>query len=77
MSLTASASTVGSVQECDLANDPEAICAGGVVLTYDSQFVTTQTSVPGRSRQEIWIDCGAIVGAVQFFAWFLLVFFQE
>lgn len=52
-------------------------CRGGFGLTYSSQFVTTQVSVPGKSQQDIWIDCGAIVGAVQFFAWFLFVFFQD
>jgi hypothetical protein len=56
--------------------DPSDECQCTAMLGYSSQFTTVQKSVPGKSRQDIWIDCGAIVGAVQFFAWFMIVFFQ-
>jgi hypothetical protein len=64
-------------EECVVGQTPDQTCVGGYSIVYSSQFVTTQISVPGKSKQDIWIDCGAIVGAVQFFAWFLFVFFQE
>lgn len=64
-------------EECNVDGDVGPLCLGGVLYTYGSQTITTQISVPGKSKQDIWIDCGAIVGAIQFFAWFLLVFFQE
>ncbi|KPI45040.1 uncharacterized protein AB675_2625 [Cyphellophora attinorum] len=76
--LTSSQTTNGNFsEECVIGQTPDQTCMGGFSLVYSSQFVTTQISVPGKSKQDIWIDCGAIVGAVQFFAWFLFVFFQE
>lgn len=63
-------------QECDIATDPDARCRSSITFVYGSQFVSRQRSMPGKSKQEIWIDCGAIVGAIQFFQWFLIVFFH-
>ena len=76
--VTSSQSTTTNFsQECKAGEVPGLTCLGGFVLAYSSQFITTQVSMPGKSKEDIWIDCGAIVGAVQFFSWFLLVFFQE
>ena len=61
MSLTASSATGDASDDCDVAVDPQNRCLSVVTLTYDSQFVTAQRSAPGKSRQEIWIDLGAIV----------------
>jgi len=63
-------------EDCDIIANSSASCRNTVQFIYGTQFVNMQTSVPGKSKQDIWIDCGAIVGAVQFFAWFMYVFFQ-
>ena len=77
LSLMSSAPTTSDIAgNCDIANAPNASCLSVVSFSYGSQFVTNQRSVPGKSKQGIWIDCAAIVGAVQFFAWFLYTFFQ-
>ncbi|KAJ9612568.1 hypothetical protein H2200_004165 [Cladophialophora chaetospira] len=74
-SLTQSSSSVSNyTAECDVEVDPDAFCRSSATFAWGTQFVRKQTSIPGRSKQEIWIDCGAIVGAVQFFAWFAMVF---
>jgi hypothetical protein len=77
LSLTSSTTTVSDfAEECDVRLDADAGCITSAQLIYGTQFVSVQRSVPGKSMQDIWIDCGAIVGAVQFFAWFLYVYFQ-
>lgn len=77
LSLTASMSTTPEfLRDCDIATSANASCISAVSLTYGTQFVTYQKSMPGKTKEEIWINCGAIVGAVQFFAWFLYTFFQ-
>lgn len=76
--LTASQTTNNDFSErCRVGQTPDQTCRGGFSLIYSNQFITTQVSVPGKSQQDIWIDAAAITGAVQFFAWFLFVFFQE
>lgn len=77
LSLMSSVPTSSNITEdCNIGIDPSASCLTLAAVTYGTQFVTTQRSVPGKSKQDIWIDCGAIVGAVQFFVWFAVVFFQ-
>lgn len=76
LSLTSTAPTADFAQDCNVVVNANASCLGSTQLIYGTQFVTTQRSIPGKSMQDIWIDCGAIVGAVQFFAWFMYVYFQ-
>jgi len=63
--------------DCDVAKNASVSCRCSVGFVYGTQFVNSQASMPGRSKQNIWIDCGAIVGAVQFFAWVAMTFFLE
>jgi hypothetical protein len=77
LSLTSATATVPDFAEsCDVTVNASSSCITSAQLIYGTQFVNVQKSVPGKSMQDIWIDCGAIVGAVQFFAWFLYVYFQ-
>lgn len=75
---TSQTTTTNFSQECTLGEEEAPLsCTGGWSVQYGTQFITTQVSRPGKSKQDMWIDAGAIVGAVQFFCWFLLVYFQE
>lgn len=49
-------------------------CVSTAVFSYASHVVHTMTSKHGIDQLTIWLNCGAIVGAVQFFAWFLGIF---
>lgn len=42
-----------------------------ITLSFGSRIVRTTQTKPGISKQDIWLNAGAIVGAVQFFAWLL------
>ena len=44
-----------------------------VGLAYANQFVISQETRPGIGYLDIWLNAGAIVGSVQFFAWFAVV----
>lgn len=50
------------------------ICVAEMELSYASHTVRTMESTPGIDKPTIWLNCSAIVGAVQFFAWFLGIF---
>jgi hypothetical protein len=59
---------------CDVATDPNAqLCAGNIYMQIASNVVQTMESVPDIAKLDIWLNAGAIVGAVQFFAWFLVI----
>ena len=60
-----------NASECDLAKDFQRPCLVSATLSFSSQIVRTTESVPGISQLDIWINVGAIVGAVQFFGWIL------
>ena len=49
-------------------------CVSTATFGYASNVVHTLESRHGIDRLTIWLNCGAIVGAVQFFAWFLGIF---
>ena len=75
--LTSSSPVVDNYREdCDVSRNSSTVCRSSVTMVYGSQFVQSQKSIPGRSKQSIWIDIGAIVGAVQFFTWLFLIFFH-
>ena len=59
--------------QCDLglASANPSPCQVSVTLSFISNIVRTTETVPGISKLEIWINAGAIVGAVQFFGWIL------
>lgn len=73
MRLTGSSSSTPSWRDdCDVAKNASAQCPLQINLNYGSQFVLTRTSAHSVSKLEIWLNIGAIVGAIQFFAWFIL-----
>lgn len=75
--LTSSSPVVDNYREdCNVASNSSLVCRSSVTMVYGSQFVQRQRSIPGRSKQSIWIDIGAIVGAVQFFTWLVMIFFH-
>lgn len=72
-----SASSPDFTTDCDVATNASVSCRCSVTFVYGTQFVNSRTSIPGKSKQSIWIDCGSIVGAVQFFQWLAMTFFLE
>ena len=68
----ASPSTDSYAKDCDVAANPDAKCQLQVTLNYGNQFVLTRETSRGISQLDIWLNIGAIVGAIQFFAWFVL-----
>jgi hypothetical protein len=41
---------------CGIGAEENTLCSTSASFSWNSQFVTTQKSLPGRSRQDIWID---------------------
>lgn len=58
--------------DCDVAANPNASCSTTVSFEYGNQFVLSRMTQRGTSILNIWTTAGALVGAVQFFAWFWL-----
>ena len=60
---------------CDYtSNGTDQSCLTSVRFTFGNIILSTSTSEPGISKLEIFLNLGAIVGAVQFFVWFLTIF---
>jgi hypothetical protein len=55
------------------ANNPKGWLAT-MTFSWRSLAAKTMESVPGNEELDIWLNAGAIVGAVQLFAWFLGMF---
>lgn len=74
MALTGSVSTTNGsyVQDCDVAINPSARCLSEVSLNYGSQVISNRRTGPSIEKLDIWLNAGAVVGAVQFLTWFLL-----
>lgn len=73
MRLSASSPNYPSYRnDCDIVTNPDARCQLQINLSYGSQFVLTRQSAHSISKLEIWLNISAIVGAIQFFAWFAL-----
>ena len=70
---TASITSSNSIMElnCSAASDQLQCGAVSNRLSFDTRIVRTTKTGPGISKQDIWLNAGAIVGAVQFFAWLL------
>lgn len=54
---------------CEAIKDAQQKCEVSIILQLGSRILRTTETVPRMSRVEIWLDIGAIVGGVQFFAW--------
>ena len=60
-----------NASQCDLGNAFQQPCQMSITLSFSSKLVRTTKTLPGISKLDIWINAGAIVGAVQFFGWIL------
>lgn len=72
LAYTASLSTYSS-NVTDLCGD-SSNCHNQAFIQFKSSTVNSLTSVHGITKLEIVLNAGAIVGAVQFFTWFLGIF---
>jgi hypothetical protein len=63
-----------SAQLCNSTTGPYIGCPTVMTFKFGSLAASTMTSIPGNEKLDIWLNAGAIVGAVQFFAWFLGIF---
>ena len=70
-SITSSDSIRSEDSNCSAASDQHQCAFAVITLSFGSRLVRTTETKPGISKQEIWINAGAIVGAIQFFAWLL------
>jgi len=59
------------VSTCDSNDEP---CQAVATINYPSNIVGTIASTHSIDQLTIWLNAGAIVGGVQFFAWFLGIF---
>jgi hypothetical protein len=59
---------------CDTHISSDAYCISQVLLRYGSRVVSSMESRHGIEKIDILIFEGAIVGAIQFFMWFLSIF---
>ena len=59
---------------CASEKDGSGSCTSTVSLIIGSKIVNTIESTHGIDGLTIWLNAGAIVGGVQFFAWFLGIF---
>ena len=70
-SITASDPITNRTGNCSAASDQQQCGSVSITLSFGSSIVRTTETKPGISKQEVWINAGAIVGAIQFFAWLL------
>lgn len=65
-------STHYTTNTCDVSIYPDGEeCYTLMAVHFATNFVQTTQTVHGISKLDIWLNIGAIVGAVQFFAYFL------
>lgn len=62
---------VSDLSACDTSVTRGGKCISQVILRYGTRAVSGTTSVRGKDEVGILLDEGALVGAVQFFMWFL------
>jgi hypothetical protein len=66
---------VNTANACRTGNESTIIhCNSEFRFLFNSYVINTMESMPGISKLGIWMNAGAIVGAVQFFGWFLTIF---
>lgn len=68
--LESSVPTTSNFTSCDVSQDADARCTMALEFSFGTHLIHTYESQPGISKLEIWLNAGAITGAVQFFAWF-------
>lgn len=49
----------------------------GLIFRFATHIVPSTTSEPGITKLDIVLNAGALVGGIQFFAWFLTIFAAE
>jgi hypothetical protein len=70
---TANSPSVTSYAEhCNVLTNSSAKCPLTININYGNQFVLDRETSHGISELDIWLNIGAIVGAIQFVAWFML-----
>jgi hypothetical protein len=69
-----SSTGVHDPSSCDADISANNTCFSQAIIRYGTHSVTTRESAPGIEKIQILTDEGAIVGAVQFFLYFLGVF---
>ena len=62
------------LSECDTASGPSNQCPQTISFEFGSLAASTLESVPGNEQLDVWLNAGAIIGAIQFFDWFLGIF---
>lgn len=67
-----SPSTTSYADDCNILTNSSASCPLVLKINYANQFVLDRETSHGISELDIWLNLGAIVGAIQFVAWFLL-----
>lgn len=65
---------INNVSACDSSADASASCIMQVIMRFDKHIVEKLKSGPGVEWYEIWLNYAALVGAIQFVAWFFTVF---
>jgi hypothetical protein len=66
---------VNTANACRTGNESTIMqCNSEFRFLFNSYVINTMESIPGIQKGEIWMNAGAIVGAVQFFVWFLTIF---
>ena len=70
-SITSSASIPNEITGCHISKYQHGCAIVDIRLSFASRIVRTTETKPGISKQDIWLNAGAIVGAIQFFAWLL------
>ena len=71
--LESSVPTTTNFTTCDVMNNENAQCPMGLEFSFGTHLIHTYESQPAISKLEIFLNAGAITGAVQFFAWFVEV----
>ena len=56
---------------CDSSANSDATCTSQALLRYGTRVVRAMESKRGMGKVDILVNEGAIVGAIQFFAWIL------
>jgi hypothetical protein len=74
MALSSSGTSYGNICDIGPTGEVNQSCISQVIVRYNSFMVSTVESAPGITKVDILINQQAIVGAVAFFGWFLIIF---
>lgn len=67
--MSSTTTTLNFTSLCAIGAEEDPACASVSSFSWNSQFVTTQKSLPGTSVQSIWIDLGAVSRCPSNVAW--------